>query len=56
MTEPALLGDGGDKGRTYRLSVLEPLLRVVLPNSRTFLRFHFVFMIAVCCNCRCFSC
>ncbi|WZZ04306.1 hypothetical protein YC2023_090227 [Brassica napus] len=38
VTEPALLGDGGDKGRTYRLSVLEPLLRVVLPNSRTLLR------------------
>ncbi|KAH0901204.1 hypothetical protein HID58_040707 [Brassica napus] len=47
-TKSALLGDGGDKGRTYRLSVLEPLLRVVLPNSRTLLRFHFVFMIAVC--------
>ncbi|WZZ24415.1 hypothetical protein YC2023_007816 [Brassica napus] len=38
VTESALLGDGGDKGRTYRLSVLEPLLRVVLPNSRTLLR------------------
>ncbi|KAG5409873.1 hypothetical protein IGI04_006192 [Brassica rapa subsp. trilocularis] len=30
VTEPALLGDGGDKGRTYRLSVLEPLLRDAL--------------------------
>ncbi|KAL0828549.1 hypothetical protein Bca101_052227 [Brassica carinata] len=30
LAEPALLGDGGDKGRTYRLSVLEPLLRVPL--------------------------
>ncbi|KAJ4903008.1 hypothetical protein Rs2_16959 [Raphanus sativus] len=28
VIEPALLGDGGDKGRTYRLSVLEPFLRV----------------------------
>ncbi|KAJ4885378.1 Uncharacterized protein Rs2_35471 [Raphanus sativus] len=32
VTEPALLGDGGYKGRTYRLSVLEPFLRVENKN------------------------
>ncbi|KAG2265967.1 hypothetical protein Bca52824_073046 [Brassica carinata] len=38
--EPALLGDGGDKGRTYRLSVLEPLLRVT--RNRRALLVHLI--------------